>query len=565
MKPKGNSEHKLATAQRHCESGDFEAAYKLYAEVRDANPGHDDARSGLDYVRLALKTYSTSPMRWQIVSRLMFHEYQKGNFKAAVDTGRVYVVDEPENYGFWEILGAASSAAREAEFAVSCFERAVRLSPQSAQAHSNLGVAYKSVGQLESSESAYRTAISLDGNQAEPLNNLGNLLIEMGRAEEAIGFLKMALQLQPNYGDAHTNLGIALHKVGELEGALQSYRTALQINSDDANLHNNLGVTLQMLGAFEEAVRAYALASQLDPENLEAGENLAGVLSIHRPAQNVQSQFIQADRDVRVAHEQSGRSPSTVKTATVSYIKKLLECFPADKKEFRTSLSQIYRRSGRDLNCDRHMSVFDTHGVIPEFCFGCYKLQIEPKNVIDLVKLFLFFDEIDLKKIRKCFVELRPEIPGFYKGLIYCDSVDDADEIASRLRPRLRKQVGDYLNLDLKRGCSEYSLRYPEYANINRSGPQLMQYGDGWKDVEVMHDKTYRTSEPRQILPSLKGVSLQDATVIRKWLDYAKGLDDPSCEDFRINNILYPDVYEIGRLRRLAFNAPRDQPESSTS
>ena len=97
---------------------------------------------------------------------------------------------------------AASSAAREAEFAVSCFERAVRLSPQSAQAHSNLGVAYKSVGQLAQSETAYRTAISLDGKQAEPRNNLGNLLIEMGRAEEAIGSLKMALQLQPNYGDA---------------------------------------------------------------------------------------------------------------------------------------------------------------------------------------------------------------------------------------------------------------------------------------------------------------------------------------------------------------------------
>ena len=53
--------------------------------------------------------------------------------------------------------------------------------------------------------------------------------------------------------------------------------------------------------------------------------------------------------------------------------------------------------------------------------------------------------------------------------------------------------------------------------------------------------------------------------MIRKWLDYAKGLDDPSCEDFRINNILYPDVYEIGRLRRLAFNAPRDQPKTSKS
>ena len=38
------------------------------------------------------------------------------------------------------------------------------------------------------------------------------------------------------------------------------------------------------------------------------------------------------------------------------------------------------------------MSIFKEHGIIPEFCFSCFKVQVEPNSVIDLIKLFVVFD-----------------------------------------------------------------------------------------------------------------------------------------------------------------------------
>ena len=45
---------------------------------------------------------------------------------------------------------------------------------------------------------------------------------------------------------------------------------------------------------------------------------------------------------------------------------------------------QIFRRNTFDLNCNRHFKVFNTFNVIPKFCFGCYKILINPKNIIEL-------------------------------------------------------------------------------------------------------------------------------------------------------------------------------------
>ena len=37
------------------------------------------------------------------------------------------------------------------------------------------------------------------------------------------------------------------------------------------------------------------------------------------------------------------------------------------------------------------------------------------------------------KNIRKCMIELRPNVPGKYKGLIYCQSLEEAEEISKNL------------------------------------------------------------------------------------------------------------------------------------
>ena len=49
------------------------------------------------------------------------------------------------------------------------------------------------------------------------------------------------------------------------------------------------------------------------------------------------------------------------------------------------------------MGCKRHKKIFNDYNVIPNNCFGCYKVIIEPKTVIDLVKLYILFDNIKLE------------------------------------------------------------------------------------------------------------------------------------------------------------------------
>ena len=71
--------------------------------------------------------------------------------------------------------------------------------------------------------------------------------------------------------------------------------------------------------------------------------------------------------------------------------------------------TQIHKRNGENLNCDRHKKVFNKHNIIPKYCFSCFKVQIELKEVSQLIKLFFIFNYLKLPKdnIRKCFIELR--------------------------------------------------------------------------------------------------------------------------------------------------------------
>ena len=75
------------------------------------------------------------------------------------------------------------------------------------------------------------------------------------------------------------------------------------------------------------------------------------------------------------------------------------------------------------------MQIFENHNIIPEYCFGCFKVLIEPNNVIDLIKLHLLFDnlKLDNENFRKCMIEGRKNIDGNYKGFIYCKSLEEAE------------------------------------------------------------------------------------------------------------------------------------------
>lgn len=181
--------------------------------------------------------------------------------------------------------------------------------------------------------------------------------------------------------------------------------------------------------------------------------------------------------------------------------------------------------------CERHMLVFDKFNIIPEYCFNCYKVLIEPRTVVELFKLMVVFEKLELSNdnTRKCIVEGREQASGTYKGLIYCRGLEEGKEIFKMIQKVISEQISKKIPVTLKRGCTEYALAYPEYAQIGQ-GTALMGYKEEWQEYEDLADKTLAINTPPPVSDTYNcsAYNLQDAEVMLAWLRYAATIGDLS-------------------------------------
>jgi hypothetical protein len=146
-------------------------------------------------------------------------------------------------------------------------------------------------------------------------------------------------------------------------------------------------------------------------------------------------------------------------------------------------------------------------------------------------------------------IEMRPKISGFYKGLIYCSSMEEAYQIADYLEIFVKENIGSGLHAVVKRGCSEYPLSFPDYKAINKSGGQLMNYNEDWKSIEEDYDSLSSKKSSTIQTPHLSSLNLHDFLIIRNWIDYAKGIGDPSVHLLNQNTVFSPKIYEKAKTR----------------
>ena len=476
----------------------------------------------------ALATQLTFANQIEMVSLVGPSQQQLSNLTEYYQTGRydnakklaIYITQNFPSHQFgWKVLGALLMQSGENSEAINPNQTAVRLSPEDSAAHNNLGVTLKALGRLDEAKIRYKKAIALKPGYAEAHNNLGNTLKELGRLDEAEVSCRQAIALKPGYAEAYNNLGVTLQKQGRLDEAEASYREAIELN----------------------------------PQIPRASQNLVELLTSYTPQGGAYNPIVKVDQEIKKISLKKNTLGIISDDEIIELYCESLSIIKRYNLELETELSQVYRRNSVDLNCKRHKAIFEEFSVIPEFCFGCYKVQVEPRSILELIKLFIVFDQINLveNNTRKCMIEMRPEISGFYKGLIYCSSLDEAYQIADYLEPILKENIAYELSTRVKRGCSEYELSFPKFSKINRNGEQLMNYNETWKPIEGDYDKVNPITFNKVITPNLSGLNLGDILIIRNWIDYAKGIEDPSVHALNQNKIFSTAMFNAAK-RRLA-------------
>ncbi|MDC0146989.1 hypothetical protein OAH94_06545, partial [Amylibacter sp.] len=271
-------------------------------------------------------------------------------------------------------------------------------------------------------------------------------------------------------------------------------------------------------------------------------------LKIYSPKNSYANRLIDVDSKIKTKHNKHELPKADRELAT--YTSDLLNEIKTAGKNLSTKNLQIYRRNNVDLNCKRHMGIFEEKKIIPKFCFGCYKVQVDVTTVLDLIRLASLFyvSEFESNLTRKCLVEVRPNIPGSYKGLIYCRGIDQARIVKKQLDVQV-KNIDKNLIAKIKKGCSEFPLAFPEYGKVAESEEETMQFPQEWQALEAEFDDKNLIMPKTHLISSLKEFCLSDYLIIQKWIDYAKGIGDPTSKLFCDLPVKYNEILEVATAR----------------
>ena len=376
--------------------------------------------------------------------------------------------------------------------------------------------------------SQYKKLIDINPNLALVYYNLGLIYEQLEETEVAKKNYKKSVKVDPLFFHSYNNLGILFQKQGEKEKAIDNFKKVIEINSRYINAYNNLGLVYSSLGHYKEAVNSFIKTLELEKNNSLAKKSLIYLLTYYSTINN--HPLIIANNNLKQITKKF-IFEDLLKIKNLSYILKesykIMKNYDHNFENLEFTETQSYRRNSLDLNCIRHHEVFNNSNIIAKFCFNCFKIQIEPSNVIDLIKLFFVFDRLELSKNnqRKCMVELREEVSGLYKGIIYCSNVEEAKNILEDITPLLNLNLK--YKVSIKRGCSEFYKSFSNFNIVDKKDINFMNYPKKWEKIEqkIKIKKNYNTIK---INNTVSGMSISDFLVINQWLNYAKEIGDQS-------------------------------------
>ena len=392
----------------------------------------------------------------------------------------------------------------------------------------------------------------------EKVNKLVSLY-EKDLLEEALIEAKSLANQYPNVSVIYNIYGMINNVLGNWDQSVICFSKAIKLNPAYADAHYNLGIAQDSLGRLEEAILSYTKAIELKPNYPKFYEGLIRLLTFYNPEKPNLNPCVIANKLLQTINYSYDSNKQISDDDVVTFFQRCNNVILENINNLNVNETEIFRSFTIDLKCDRHFQVFNTFNVIPEYCFGCYKVQVEPRNVMELFKLHFVFDKLNLKNNnpRKCMLEMRSEVSGDYKGYIYCFSLSEANEIQNQLTTILNKKINENISITVKRGCSEYGIAYPQYKKINKNNGQLMKYNEEWRSKEkFIDDKLAKRdqSKHRVLRKNLPGATVCDTLIMSNWLVYAKIMGDLSykkiIKKIPISPVIEKKVYDLLSKRK---------------
>ena len=137
----------------------------------------------------------------------------------------------------YNIRGTKYANLGQLDTAISCYEKALSIKPDYAEAHYNLGFSHHRLGQLDAAVRSYKKVVAIKPDYARAHNNKILSVIYFftsGQIPDAIDTLEALIKDNPNDALLFNMIGGCYASVGQLDIAIKNYEKALAIKPDYA-------------------------------------------------------------------------------------------------------------------------------------------------------------------------------------------------------------------------------------------------------------------------------------------------------------------------------------------
>jgi serine/threonine protein kinase len=144
-------------------------------------------------------------------------------------------------------------------------DQAVALDRNSAEGDVATGMVLVAGGDRENAVAAFRRALSKDAANVEAMRELATIYSSSGNMPEAESLYRQAIGLRPNDWNTWSQWGVAHYSNQNYAQAEKDFRTVTALAPDSTAAHRNLGAVAMALGKFGEAENEFKTSASLAP------------------------------------------------------------------------------------------------------------------------------------------------------------------------------------------------------------------------------------------------------------------------------------------------------------
>ena len=200
-----------------------------------------------------------------------FNLYQAGDYRRAIEAGRVAVQKYPNSLYAHYCLGGSYYAIGEFRLALEHMKKAESLTSDKEELmyiYNQVGLIYGRMGYLDDALLYYSRSLSLArdlGNksaQASVLNNIAMIYHNKGKLDKALGFYEESLRLEADEKEKATtynNIALIYDKKNNYQKAVEYFQKAIEISERYGHYRGasivklNLGNTYRKMKDYEKA------------------------------------------------------------------------------------------------------------------------------------------------------------------------------------------------------------------------------------------------------------------------------------------------------------------------